>query len=199
MGSTIAMEVNELIVQLAEKLDAWTERFFAMLDSDDVTIQTKALIDGVKIVKEFDRVKEEGLNAIRALLNRQVGSSQDEWAASLIQGLIFSAKLWETLHDEMPDIDAELKVQTLIRDIAKALEGIPPGRVRLAALLDHSDDIVRVVAGEHLIVMDLMPESVVPVLRSIHEKNEGELANIRAGLVLFAWELKQKERAGKTT
>jgi hypothetical protein len=82
-----------------------------------------------------------------------------------------------------------------VRDVVRKLDAVETGGFGLAALLDHPDDVVRVYAGQYLI--DRMPERVVPVLRSIDEKNDGSHATIRAMTILFPrdWEQKEKERS----
>jgi hypothetical protein len=187
------MEVDELIVQLGEKLDAWWARFSAMLDSDDRVAQSKALLHGFEIAKEFDRLKIEGMGAITALLNRSNWSSDDKRAASLIQGFEFGARLADTLHDEFSDTaDGETKVVRLTDAIVKNLDTIGSGRAALAALLDHPDVGVRALAGIYLI--DLMPERVVPMLREINEQRQGRSAGFRAFIALLGWERERKSR-----
>jgi hypothetical protein len=156
----------------------------------------KALLQGIKIAEKLDRLTADGLAAMSTLLNQQDSISQNARVASLVQGFIFGAKLLATLHDELLDPDI-MKVADLMREIVMKLDAIDPDRANLAALLDHPHDNVRVCAGERLI--DLMPERVVPVLRAIDEKKEGRQANLRASLVLFAWDLKQRERGSNKT
>jgi hypothetical protein len=49
------MEIDELIVRLGQKLDAWWDGFSPMLTSEDRLAQGKALLSGFEIAKEFDR------------------------------------------------------------------------------------------------------------------------------------------------
>jgi hypothetical protein len=65
------MELDESIVQLAAKLDAWFGGNLATFASQDPVAQGKALLDGVQLAKEFDRFKAKGLAAIAALLIQQ--------------------------------------------------------------------------------------------------------------------------------
>jgi hypothetical protein len=182
------MKVDESINHLAEKLDAWFDGILPLLESSDAAAQSKALLEGIEILNEFDRIKEEGLATLGALINRQDAIRQDERVASLLQAFIFAAKLWAVLGDTLPDMDAINKIAALMRDIVIQFDTIEPNRASLAALLDHPHDMVRVSAGERLI--KLMPERVVPVLRAVEQtlnEKTGE-AGMRASLILFAWE-----------
>jgi hypothetical protein len=187
------MEVDESIVRVGQKLDAWWEEFSTMLDSEDRMAQGKAVLRGFEIAKEFDRLKAEGIAAITALLNHPDSGPDDERAASLIHGFEFAARLADTLHDEFSDTaDGETKVVGLMDAIVKALNAISPGRARLGVLLDHSDAGVRALAGAYLI--DLMPERVVPMLHEIKKHRQGLSAGLRAFIVLMGWERERKSR-----
>ena len=111
------MEIDETIVELAQKLDAWCGGFFATLGSNDQTSQGDALLDGVTILKELDGLKAKGLAAIAALLNHQHRMTENERAASLVQGLELAAKLEATLYDELLDIDGANKIVDLMNEI----------------------------------------------------------------------------------
>jgi hypothetical protein len=190
------MKIDESISQLAEKLDAWFDGILPLLDSNDTVAQSKALAQGAGILNEFGRFKEEGIAVLNVLLNRQ-DNADDRVVASLVQGFVFGVQLLGALY-ELGDTDGGNRVADLVRDVVRKLDAIEPGGDNLAALLDHPDDLVRVYAGQYLI--NRMPERVVPVLRSIDEKNDGSHATIRAMTILFPrdWEQKQKERsAGK--
>ncbi len=190
------MPIDESISQLAEKLDAWFDGVRPLLESNDLAAQSKVLLDGVEILKKFDRLKEEGIATLDALLARQDATSQEERVVSLVQGFIFAAKLWETLGNELPDVDAINEVARRMRDIISRLDAFEPSRVSLAALLDYPNDMVRVCAGEYLI--NSIPERVVPVLRAIDKKNEGREADKRAMTILFPWDWEQKEKERST-
>src|SRR5580700_2159293 len=97
----LAMEIDDAIVQLAAKLDAWLDNNLATISSMDRVAQFKALLAGIEITKELDHLKAKGLAAITALLNRQDAVTDDERAASLIRGFEFAAKLEATLKDEL--------------------------------------------------------------------------------------------------
>jgi hypothetical protein len=163
------MELEDSVIQLGERLDGWWAKFSALLHSEDRTAQGKALLQGFDIAKEFDRLKAQGLAAITALLDHHDLAGDDEHAASLIRGFVFGARLADTLHDEFRDTaDGETKVVRLTDAMVKALDRIGSGRAALAALLDHPDPGVRVLAGVYLI--DLLPERVSPILRQVEEE-----------------------------
>lgn len=54
------MQLDKSIVQLAAKLDAWFGGNLATFASQDPVAQGKALLDGVQLAKEFDRLKAKG-------------------------------------------------------------------------------------------------------------------------------------------
>jgi hypothetical protein len=186
------MTADDSIARLAVKLDAWLDSDLATFTSQDRAAQGKALLRGFEIVKEFDRLKAEGLAAITALLNPQENASANERSASLFRGFEFSAKLAHSLHDELLDTEGETKVRRLMDAIVLALNTIGSGRAALAVLLDHPDAGVRALAGAYLI--DLMPDRVVPVLRQIDEKGGGRSADFTAHWALLAWELEKQSR-----
>jgi hypothetical protein len=179
---------------LAEKLDAWFDGVLPLLESNDTAAQSKALLEGVGILDELDRRKEEGIAVLSSLLNRQDNS--DDRVASLVQGFVCGAQLLGALY-ELGDTDGGNQLARLVRNIVGKLDAIEPDGVSLAAILDHPDEVVRVYAGQYLI--GRMPDRVVPVLRSIEEKKEGRHANIRAMTVLFPWDWEQKEKERSTT
>jgi len=186
------MDIDESIVQLGEKLDAWWDGYSPMLDSEDRVAQGEALLLGFDIAKEFDGLKAEGLAALTALLNRQDTVTQEERAGSLIRGFEFGARLADTLHDEFRDTDGETTVLYLMDAIAQALDMIGSGRAALAVLLDHTDLGIRASAGAYLI--DLMPERVVPMLREVEEKEDANSAHFTAAWALLAWQREGKSR-----
>jgi hypothetical protein len=188
------MKVDESISQIAEKLDAWFGGLLPLLESNDTAAQSKALLEGVEIAKELDRIKKEGITVLNAPLNRQ-DNNADARVASLVQGFVFGVQLMGGLY-ELGDTDSGNKVAGLVRGVVRKLDAIEPGADNLAALLDHPDDLVRVYAGQYLI--DRMPGRVVPVLRSIDEKKDGSQATIRAMTVLFPWDWEQKEKERST-
>jgi hypothetical protein len=188
------MEIDDAIVQLGAKLDAWWEDDFSpLLDSENRVAQAKALLSGFELAKEFDRLKADGLAAISALLARQDKTTEEQRVASLIRGFEFGARLANTLHDEFHDIaDGENKVVSHMDEIVIALNAIGSGRAALAVLLDHHDAGVRADAGGYLI--DLMPERVVPILRQIEANADGSCASFTAHWALLAWKLQGKSR-----
>jgi hypothetical protein len=187
------MDIDQAIVQLGEKLDAWWDGFSQLLYSEDRVAQGNALVRGFEIAKEFDRLKADGLATITALLDRHDPVADDERAASLIRGFEFGARLADTLHDEFRDTaDGETKVVRLMDAIVIALDRIGSGRAALAVLLDHPDPGVRALAGAYLI--DLMPDRVGPILRQIDETAGARSAGFRAHWALLAWQREGRSR-----
>ena len=84
-----------------------------------------------------------------------------------------------------------------MNEIATALDATDHGRAALAVLLDDYDERVRASAGSYLLILNLMPERVVPILREIDQTNQGASADFTAHWALLDWELKQKAKAGR--
>ena len=187
------MEIEESIVQLAARLDAWWDGFSPLLHSEDRVAQGKALLRGFELAKELDRLKADGLAAIMSLLNRQGGAAEDERLASLLQGFSFAAKLTATLHDKFRDTKGETEVVRLMYAIVEALDAVDPGRAALSALLDDRDPRVRAFAGAYLI--KLIPERVIPILRDIEKKEHANSAHFTASWTLLRWEREGKQNS----
>ena len=148
------MEIDDAIVQLGAKLDAWLDGNLATVSSMDRVAQFKALLAGIEITKELDLLKAKGMAAITALLDRQDAVPEDERVASLVRTFAFAAKLAATLSDELMHTNGYNKVTGLMIGIANALEATGSGRAALAVLLDHADNKVRALAGVYLIRFD---------------------------------------------
>jgi hypothetical protein len=186
------MDVNQSMVQLGEKLDAWWDRFSAMLDSKDQRAQATELLGGFEIAKEFDSLKAEGFAVIRTLLDRSSAYSEDKRTKYLIRSFERGARLADTLHDEFRDIDGETNVVRLMDAIVKEIDATGSGRSALSVLLDHSNAGVRALAGTYLI--DLMPERVVPILLDVKKRENANSAHFRAFWTLLAWDRERKSR-----
>jgi hypothetical protein len=186
------MEIDDAIVQLGAKLDAWLDGNLATISSMDRAAQFRALLAGIEITKELDLLKAKGMAAITALLKRQGTVTDEECAASLIKAFEFAAKLEGALKDELQDIDGANRIVGLMNEIANALDAIGPGRTALAALLDHADDRVRASAGAYLLIVGLMPERVLPVLHEIEDKGLGDSADFTAHWAIVGWEREGK-------
>lgn len=184
------MDIDQMIVQLGARLDKWLDGNLASLASNDRPSQIKALLAGVDLLNELDRLKASGLAALKELLNNRASVPQEERRRALVRGFEFAAKLQHALHDELLDTDGETEVARLKHAVVDALDGSASSRASLSELLDHSDAGVRASAGAYLI--NLMPERVIPILREIEEKEEGLSADFTAHWVLLDWDLKQK-------
>lgn len=186
------MDRDNAIAELATKLDRWFEGNRATFASNDDTAQRKAIARGYTIVKELDELKADGLAAITSLLARQNTIPVSERSAFLIRNFEFAAKLRAVLNDELLDTDGANKIVLLMNKMANALDATINGRAALAVLLDHPDYRVRATAGAYLLIVNLMPERVVPILREIDERSEGRSADFTAHWALLDWDLKQK-------
>jgi hypothetical protein len=132
------------------------------------------------------------------LLKRQDPVTDDEHVASLVRGFEFAAKLKASLHDELLDTDGSNKIVLLMNEIANALDALGPGRNALGVLLEDADARVRASAGAYLLIANLMPDRVVPILREIDRKNDASSASFTAHWALLDWELKQKARGERS-
>ncbi len=186
------MEIDDSIVLLGAELDAWWDEFSQTLNSRDRGQQAKTLLRGFEITKRFDRVKTQGLAAVKAVLDRH-GAAPNAEFMSLVQAFAFAARLANTLHDEFCDVDGETQVARLTEAIVKTLEESGAGRTPLAVLLDHPDAGVRAWAGACLIY--ILPDRVVPVLHEITEKEPANRAHFTAYFALFRWEREAKQRS----
>jgi DnaJ-domain-containing protein 1 len=186
------MQIDDAIAELATKLDRWFDGNAATFASHDDMGQRKAIARGYTIVKGLDKLKADGLAAITSLLARQNAIPASERSALLIRNFEFAAKLRAVLHDELLDTDGANKIVLLMNKMANALDATGNGRAALAVLLDHPDDRVRATACAYLLIVNLMPERVVPILREIDERSEGRSADFTAHWALLDWELKQK-------
>ena len=182
------MELEESIVQLGAKLDAWWDGYSPMLGSDDHAAQVRALLGGVAMIKEYNDLKAKGLAAINALIEREDTTTEDQRVGSLICGFAFAAKLSATLHDEFQDMDAMAEVADLMYKIATSLDATSSGRTALAVLLDDADVRVRAYAGAYLLIVNLIPERVVSILRDIAQKERANDAHLTAYWAVLRWE-----------
>lgn len=181
------MEFDETIARLGAKLDAWLDSDLPAFRSQDRTAWAKALLDGIEITNEIDKIVAEGWAAIALLLDAQHGTAVEERTASLVRAFAFAAQLKAALHDEVGEPDTCNELVLKMNSITGMLDETPAGR---AALLDHAKDSVRASAGAHLV--DLMPDRVVPILREIDQKGGVNSADFTAHWALLGWELKQK-------
>jgi hypothetical protein len=116
------MEADELIARLGARLDKWFEGNLETFASDAKERQAEALVGGFALVKELDRLKADGLAAIKAAINPSPMGPPAEHAQSLMRSFI-----------------------------ADTLDSIGVGRAVLVALLDNPDPGVRAAAGAKLI------------------------------------------------
>jgi hypothetical protein len=186
------MEIDDAIVQLGAKLDAWLDGNLATISTMDRVAQFKALLSGIEITKELDLLKAKGLAAITAQLDRRDTIAEDERVASLVRTFEFAAKLAATLSDELMDTNGYNKVTGLMIAVANALDATGSGRAALAVLLDHADNRVRAFAGVYLI--DSMPDRVLPILRDIEENERGNNAHFNAHCGVLGWECEGRHR-----
>lgn len=183
------MNFDESIAALGEKLDAWLESDLGPFTSQDRTGWAKALVSGVEIANELDKLISEAFAAIELLLGTQSRISVEEHTASLVRAFALAAQVKAALH-QLGDTDNSNKLMLKMNSITETLDETPSGRAALAALLCHSNASVRASAGAYLV--NLMSDRVVPILREIDQKGGGTSADFTAHWALLDWELKQK-------
>jgi hypothetical protein len=187
------MEIDQSIASLAEKLDAWFDSNATTFASADRTAHVRALDRGVATARELDGLKASALKVLKSLIAHSTSApDDDERTASLIKAFEVGAKLRAALYDELLDVNGYNKIVLLMNDIAAALDTTPQGRSVLGELLDHSDSCVRAAAGSYLLITDLLPERVVPVLREIEQTEGATTAYFTAYRALLDWELRHK-------
>ncbi len=190
------MELEESIAQLGAKLDAWWAGFSPMLGSEDHAAQVGALLGGFAMAKEYKDLKAKGLAAITSLIERDDPTTEDQRVASLVAGFAFAAKLSAALHDEFQDMAGMAEVADLMYKIVTTLDATVSGRAALAVLLDDSDVRVRAYVGAYLLIVNVMPERVVPILRDIEQKERANDAHFTAYWAILRWE---REGGGAAT
>jgi len=186
------MKPEDAIAKLAEDIDEWFEEGRSILFVPNRFAQGRAIERGVAIVRKLEQIKASALKSLRSSITECASAPDKERMASLIKAFEVAAKLKSALHDELLDTDGEKKFVLLMNDIAASLDTTSQGRAALAELLGRSDSRVRAAAGAHLLINNLMPEHVIPILRAIDERNEGSSAEFTAHWALLNWELKQK-------
>jgi hypothetical protein len=186
------MKVEDAIVKLAEGLDEWFEEGRSAFAVPDRFAQGRAIERGIKIVQTLDRLKEQGIAAIKAKLadaNSAAGKAQ---VASLVDAFAFASRLADTLHDELLDTDGENEIWRLMDSIVRTLDKTGRGRASLDTLLDNPHAGLRAAAGAYLI--DLDPQRVIPILRAIDQAGGGNRADFGAHWTLLAWERERMSR-----
>jgi hypothetical protein len=186
------MNTEDKIAKLAEDLDEWFEEGRSTLAVPDRFAQGRAMDRGVAIVRKLEQLKAGAQKTLKSSIVNGVSAPDQERVASLIKAFNVGAKLAAALHDELLDTDGANKIVLLMNDIAAALDATSQGRSALAQLLDNADSRIRASAGAYLLIRNLMPERVVPVLRAIDQRNEGRSADFTAHRALLDWELRQK-------
>lgn len=188
----VPMEIDESFAELAAKLDAWLDRSLPVFASQDSAVQREAIVGGIAIIQEFDRLKAEGMTAIGSMLDKKVPVTDSDRKASLIRAFEFGARLADVLHDEFLDTDGERQVWCLLDKIVLALDKADSGRMALDGLFDNPASSVRAAAGAYLI--DLVPDRAASMLREITEAERGRSAGFGASWTLLAWEREGKSR-----
>ena len=186
------MSIDDQISAFAAQLDSWFVDFAAkLLQSGDEIAETKTRVAGLKLLKQFDDLKSQGLASLATLLNFADVASESDRTKALLHGFERAARL-EGISNDLQDWDGVKQIDHIMDDIVVALAAIGPGRTLLVPLLEHDNARVRVLAGRYLI--DLMPDRVIPILERIDKEGDGSFDGFSAFLVLQAWEIERRGR-----
>ena len=186
------MSIDEQISAFAAQLDRRFADFAAkLLQPGDETAEVKTRVAGLKLLKQFDELKSQGLASLATLSNFADVASESERIETLLRGFERAARLGGISND-LQDWDGVKQTDHIMDDIVVALVAIGPGRTLLVPLLEHDNARVRVLAGRYLI--DLMPDRVVPILEKIDKEGDGSSDGFSAFLVLQAWEVERRGR-----
>jgi hypothetical protein len=186
------MSIDDQISAFAAQLDRWFADFAAkLLQPGDETAEVKTRVAGLKLLKQFDELKSQGLASLATLSNFADVASESERIETLLRGFERAARLGGISND-LQDWDGVKQTDHIMDDIVVALAAIGPGRTLLVPLLKHDNARVRVLAGRYLI--DLMPDRVVPILEKIDKEGDGSSDGFSAFLVLQAWEVERRGR-----
>ena len=186
------MSIDDQISAFAAQLDRWFDDFAAkLLQPGDETAETKTRVAGLKLLKQFDELKSQGLASLATLSNFTDVASESERIETLLRGFERAARL-EGISNDLQDWDGVKRIDHIMDDIVVALAAIGPGRTLLVPLLEHDNARVCVLAGRYLI--DLMPDRVVPILEKIDKEGDGSSDGFSAFLVLQAWEVERRGR-----
>ncbi|HWW33963.1 MAG TPA: hypothetical protein VNZ23_01870 [Xanthobacteraceae bacterium] len=186
------MSIDDQISAFAAQLDRWFADFAAkLLQPGDETAEVKTRVAGLKLLKQFDELKSQGLASLATLSNFADVASESERIETLLRGFERAARL-EGISNDLQDWDGVKQIDHIMDDIVVALAAIGPGRTLLVPLLKHDNARVRVLAGRYLI--DLMPDRVVPILEKIDKEGDGSSDGFSAFLVLQVWEVERRGR-----
>ena len=186
------MSIDEQISAFAAQLDRWFADFAAkLLQPGDETAEVKTRVAGLKLLKQFDELKSQGLASLATLSNFAAVASESERIETLLRGFERAARLGGISND-LQDWDGVKQTDHIMDDIVVALVAIGPGRTLLVPHLEHDNARVRVLAGRYLI--DLMPDRVVPILEKIDKEGDGSSDGFSAFLVLQVWEVERRGR-----
>ena len=184
------MSIDDQISAFATQLDRWFVDFAAkLLQPGDEIAETKTRVAGLKLLKQFDDLKSQGLASLATLLNFADVASESDRTKALLHGFERAARL-EGISNDLQDWDGVKQIDHIKDDIVVALAAIGPGRTLLVPLLEHDNARVRVLAGRYLI--DLMPDRVIPILERIDKEGDGSSDGFSAFLVLQAWEIERR-------
>jgi hypothetical protein len=169
----------------------WTSGSSTSRQPSDEIAETKTRVAGLKLLKQFDDLKSQGLASLATLLNFAEAPSESDRTKTLLRGFERAARLGG-ISNEIQDWDGVRQIDHIMDDIVAALATIDPRRTLLVPLLDHDNARIRILAGRYLI--DLMPDRVIPILEKIDKEADGSSDGFSAFLVLQAWEIERRGR-----
>ena len=185
------MSIDDQISAFAAQLDRWFVDFAAkLLQPGDETAEIKTRVVELKLLKQFDELKSQGLASLATLSNFADVASESERIETLLRGFERAARL-EGISNDLQDWDGVKRIDHIMDDIVVALAAIGPGRTllsRSSSMTTHASVFSR---GD---LIDLMPDRVVPILEKIDKEGDGSSDGFSAFLVLQAWEVERRGR-----
>jgi hypothetical protein len=129
------MSIDEQISAFAAQLGRWFADFAAkLLQPGDETAEVKTRVAGLKLLKQFDELKSQGLASLATLSNFADVASESERIETLLRGFERAARLGGISND-LQDWDGVKQTDHIMDDIVVALVAIGPGRTLLVPLL----------------------------------------------------------------
>jgi hypothetical protein len=129
-------------------LDKWFVDFAAeILQPGNVIAETKTRVAGLKLLKQFDDLKSQGLASLATLLNFAEAPSESDRTKPLLRGFERAVRLGG-ISNEIQDWDGVRQIDHIMDDIVVALATIDPRRTLLVPLLDHDNARIRILAGD---------------------------------------------------
>jgi hypothetical protein len=109
------MSIDDQISAFAAQLDRWFADFAAkLLQPGDETAEVKTRVAGLKLLKQFDELKSQGLASLATLSNFADVASESERIETLLRGFERAARL-EGISNDLQDWDGVKQIDHIHR------------------------------------------------------------------------------------